>query len=87
MLGGGVEAADERLVDLHPAKLTWHSPMSSEFRRGRHVVFKLHAHLVFTPKYRGGVITERVWEVLRAAFERVCVDFGATLEEIGRAHV
>jgi putative transposase len=55
--------------------------MSIDFRRGRHVVFKLQAHLVFTPKYRRGVITERVWQVLRAAFERVCVDFGATLDE------
>lgn len=55
--------------------------MSSEFRRGRQVVFKLHVHLVFTPKSRRGVITERVWQVLRAAFERVCVDFGATLNE------
>ncbi len=27
------------------------------------------------------MITERVWEVLRAAFERVCKDFGATLDE------
>lgn len=55
--------------------------MSSDFRRGRQVIFKLQAHLVFTPKYRRGVITKRVWEVLRAAFERVCEDFGVTLEE------
>ncbi len=55
--------------------------LSKDFRSGRHVISNLHAHLVFTPKYRRPVITERVWSVLRAAFARVCEDFEATLDE------
>jgi putative transposase len=54
---------------------------ASEFRSGRHVVYNLHAHLVFLPKYRRGVFTERVFGVARAAWEGVCVDFGCVLEE------
>lgn len=54
---------------------------ASELRSGRHVVFNLHAHLVFVPKYRRRVITERVFVVLREAWESVCVDFGGELRE------
>src|SRR5262245_54176507 len=54
---------------------------SSEFRTGRHVVFQLYAHLVFVPKYRRGVISERVWRILREAFESVCKDFEGELLE------
>lgn len=55
--------------------------MSSEFRSGRHVVFNLHAHLVFLPKYRHGVLTERAFAILRKAWESVCRDFECELEE------
>ena len=37
--------------------------------------------MVFVPKYRRKVITERVFQILRAAWEGVCRDFGATLQE------
>ena len=44
----------------------------SDFRTGRYVVHRLHAHLVLTTKYRRGAITtQRV---------RDCADFGATLD-------
>jgi len=56
---------------------------ASQFRRGRHVVYDLHAHLVFVTKYRRGCITERVAEVLGASFRKVCGDFDVVLEEIG----
>ena len=58
-------------------------PKASDFRSGRHVVFKLQAHLVFVPKYRRAVISDRVFEVLRHAWEQVCLDFGCELVETG----
>ena len=39
--------------------------------------------MVFIPKYRRGVITERVFSTLRAAWEQVCADFGSELCEAG----
>lgn len=39
--------------------------MRKTYRRQRHSVSLLHAHLVFTTKYRRRVITPRVFEVLR----------------------
>jgi putative transposase len=54
---------------------------ASEFRTGRHVLFKLQAHLVFVPKYRRGVITQRAFGVLRDAFDKVCKDFECELIE------
>lgn len=58
-------------------------PSSSNFRSGRHVVFSLQVHLVFVPKYRRAVITERVFSVLHAAWEQVCRDFECELRETG----
>ena len=40
-------------------------------------------HLVFIPKYRRGVITERVFRILRTAWEQVCSDFACELRETG----
>ena len=39
--------------------------------------------MVFIPKYRRGVISERVFLTLRAAWEQVCTDFGCELRETG----
>jgi putative transposase len=58
-------------------------PRASNFRSGRHVVYALQTHLVFIPKYRRAVITERVFRVLRGAWEQVCQDFGCELRETG----
>lgn len=55
--------------------------MQDELRRGRHVVFLLHAHLVFVPRYRRKVFDLDALERLRATFAAVCEDFGATLSE------
>jgi putative transposase len=52
---------------------------ASCFRSGRHVVSKLHVHLVFVTKYQRGVITDRVREFLKEAMEKVCLDFEAEL--------
>jgi putative transposase len=58
-------------------------PKASEFRTGRHVVFNLQAHLVFIPKYRREVITERVFALLQSAWQQVCTDFESELIESG----
>jgi putative transposase len=52
-----------------------------DWRNGRHVVYKLHAHIVLTPKYRRKVMTDRVGADLHASFDEVCGRYGATLDE------
>jgi putative transposase len=56
---------------------------ATDFRTGRHVVYALTAHLVFVPKYRRKVITERVFGVLRTSWEATCADFECELRETG----
>ncbi len=60
----------------------------ADFRNGRHVVYKLQAHVVLVPKYRKKVMTPRVTEHLRRSFFEVCTRNGATLDafEIDRDH-
>ncbi len=60
-----------------------------DVRTGRHVVFCLHAHLVFTTKRRGKVLTPAHLERLRDIFESVCADFEVELREFNgeRDHV
>lgn len=41
----------------------------------------LHAHLVFTPKWRRAVFTAAQLETLRGIFSSVCQDFAAELAE------
>ncbi len=52
-----------------------------ESRKGRHVVYALHAHLVFVTKYRGKVLKEKHLVRLRDIFTEVCLDFEAQLKE------
>lgn len=54
----------------------------TEYRRGRTVVWALHAHLVFLTKYRRGVLSPRSIEVVREGAQVVCTDFGAHLVEL-----
>ena len=51
-----------------------------DWRSGRHVVSRVHAHIVLVPKYRKKVMTDRVSAELKAAFEDVCQRFGAEIE-------
>lgn len=54
-----------------------------DFRAGRHVVHRLHAHLVFTTKYRRGAIhTGRVRDLLREVMTSVAIDVGAEIDTI-----
>jgi len=59
---------------------------ATAFRTGRHVVYSLTAHLVFVPKYRKKVITERVYALLRSSWEITCRDFESELRESGYEH-
>ena len=52
------------------------------------MVYRLHAHIVLTPKYRGKVMTDRVSADLRSSFEEVCGRFDVSLDafETGQDH-
>ena len=56
-------------------------PDNAETRRGRHVVYALHAHLVFVTKYRKDALSELAIGDLRTIFAKVCKDFEADLIE------
>lgn len=55
--------------------------MSNDLRRGRHVVYNLHVHLVFVAKYRRGVFNKVILDELRVIFANTCIDLGAELIE------
>jgi putative transposase len=52
-----------------------------DIRRGRTVIYSLHAHLVFVTKYRRGVMDEEMLTRCEEIMRKVCDDFGATLTE------
>ena len=54
---------------------------ATEYRSGRHCVFQLHAHLIFTPKYRRRVFEGVHIEAMREIFTRVCEGFHIELAE------
>lgn len=54
---------------------------ATKIRTGRHVVFNLHAHLVFVTKYRNAVFTKPMLKCLHKIFDSVCNDFESTLSE------
>jgi REP-associated tyrosine transposase len=62
---------------------------TSDIRRGRHCVFKMHVHLVFVAKYRRRIFDKDAIARLRLIFSDVCSGFGADLVEINgeRDHV
>ena len=59
---------------------------SSDYRSGRHCVFLLHAHLVFTPKYRRKIFEGKHIEAMRLIFKDVCEGFGVELAEMDGEH-
>lgn len=54
---------------------------ATQIRTGRHVVFNLHAHLVFVTKYRKKIFNKAMIVFLKSIFEKVCIDFEAKLVE------
>lgn len=53
----------------------------TDYRRGRHCVFAIHAHLVFVTKYRRGVFRQEHLDRLHRILGDVCKDFDAELIE------
>ena len=54
---------------------------TTQIRTGRHVVFNLHAHLVFVTKYRKTVFSNVMLNRMQAIFTSVCDDFDCELVE------
>src|SRR6516165_9006743 len=53
----------------------------ADIRKGRHVVYALHAHLVFVTKYRRDALSRLAIRDLVRIFAKVCRDFEAELIE------
>src|SRR6516165_6086778 len=53
----------------------------ADIRKGRHVVYALHAHLVFVTKYRRDALSGLAIRDLVRIFAKVCRDFEAELIE------
>ena len=56
-------------------------PHATDYRSARHSVFLLHAHLVFTPKYRKPIFCGDHLKVMEHIFQRVCESFDVELVE------
>ncbi|NJM74383.1 MAG: IS200/IS605 family transposase [Scytonema sp. RU_4_4] len=50
-------------------------------RKGSHVVFDIHLHIVFVTKYRRKVLTQSMIEDVKEIFERVLENSNSLLEE------
>ena len=73
------EAAKDHLSTIG----LWGSNLAdnADIRKGRHVVYALHAHLVFVTKYRRDVLSELAVRDLERIFSKVCADFEGELIE------
>ena len=63
--------------------------MKYELQSTRHAKYLLHAHLVFTPKYRKKIFTKAHLDLMKEVFDRVCKEMDAELVEFDgeRDHV
>ncbi|MBT2505471.1 IS200/IS605 family transposase [Streptomyces sp. ISL-98] len=52
-----------------------------DIRRGNHVIYNLHVHLVFVTKYRRGVFNDEMLTRCEEIMRNVCQDFEAELKE------
>jgi len=55
--------------------------MSRNIRKGRHVVFNLHAHLVFVTKYRKKIFDQEILNDMKNIFEKICNEQQIILKE------
>jgi putative transposase len=55
--------------------------MKYKLKSTRHAKYLLHAHLVFTPKYRKKIFTKEHLETMKEVFENVCKKIGCELIE------
>lgn len=60
-----------------------------DYYRGRHVIYKLHIHLVFVTKYRKGCLTNEILDYIEKSMKNVCTKYESTLTEFNgeRDHV
>ena len=52
---------------------------NNDYRTGRHSIFKLYMHLVFTPKYRKKIFTDAMLERLEIIMREKCKEMEAEL--------
>lgn len=57
-----------------------------DVRTGRHVVYNLHAHLVFLTKYRRSAFTDAMLTRTEEIMREVCQDFEAELKQFNGDH-
>ena len=55
--------------------------MKYELLSTRHAKYLLHAHMVFTPKYRKKIFTKEHLDVMREVFENICKENDGELVE------
>ncbi|WP_456471316.1 IS200/IS605 family transposase [Caminibacter sp.] len=55
--------------------------MKYKLKSTRHATYLLHAHLVFTPKYRKKIFTKEHLETMKEVFENVCKKMDCELVE------
>jgi len=52
-----------------------------ELRKGRHVVYKMHAHIIFVTKYRGKVLSHDILTKMEIMMRKICCDHDVVLSE------
>ena len=60
--------------------------LSEDWRTGRHVLYQLHAHLVFITKYRRDAISEHVGAEIGQACQDVAEQFEVTIDAYEHDH-
>ena len=55
--------------------------MKYELKSTRHAKYLLHAHIVFTPKYRKKIFIKEHLDLMKEVFQNICEMNDATLEE------
>lgn len=75
------KAAKDHSANIAVGPTERNMPDNADIRKGRHVVYALHAHLVFVTKYRKDALSELAIRDLRTIFAKVCKDFEAELIE------
>ena len=75
------KAAKVHIHNIHLGLTDGNMPENADIRRGRHVVYALHAHLVFVTKYRRDALSALAIRDLQKIFAKVCNDFEAELIE------
>lgn len=52
-----------------------------ELRKGRHVVYRMHCHLIFVTKYRGRVLSSEMLDTMEQIMREICQNQDVEMEE------